>query len=527
LRIVEAAALLLLLAGGFALFRWNADFPVGLHPDESRKARAVAEAQPEFLHPLALHHATRAAAFATGAQTRQQVVEAGRLASALFATGLVLASHRLFRRRLAAAPALVGAAVVALTPIVSVHAHYLKEDAVFSLATTLAVLALLALVRAPSPRAALWLGVATGFAVSAKYAGGMLFAVYALMPLVAPVGDRRAWLRSLGVVALVAAGVFAVLNAPAFLRPEAFAAGLRFEAEHALRGHDFPIWAPPQRFAFHLRHSIVPGLGAALAIAGLAGAAWMARRGDAEDRVVVLCLAVFYLAIELAPIKVFPDFMRYALPLAPLWILCAARGLDALCARAPARPALAALLLAALAIAPAWRSWRLVSALDDDTRIEAAARWRTLDGPVLVDDYSLAWRETPRPKLDMRPLFDRDAAERDAAHWAITSSFRWERYFFGAALPDASDETKRRADFYRALFACRYEEIRPRFGSFAFSNPTIRIVDLEACPKLEGAFGASLPARLRLATAEAGIGAAIGAFPRMRGPCESSTSIAT
>ena len=124
-------------------------------------------------------------------------------------------------------------------PIVAVHAHYLKEDACFALATTLAVLALLGFTRERSARARLLLGVATGFAMSAKYAGVALFAAYALVPLVAPVGDRRAWWRSLGVVALVAACVFALLNAPAFVQRDVFVAGLRTETLHALQGHDF------------------------------------------------------------------------------------------------------------------------------------------------------------------------------------------------------------------------------------------------------------------------------------------------
>ena len=481
--VLELALLAVVLAGALRLYSLHADFPLGLHPDEKRKARAARDAAPEFFHPHALYHATRLAASAAGARSLQEIAEAGRAASAWFGVGLVAASFALFRRGLARPTALAATAVVAATPILAVHAHYLKEDVCFAFATTLALVALVAFERTRSRRALVALGLATGFAIASKYTGVVLFAVYAAIPLAAEVRDRRAWYRTLGAVAALALGVFAGVDAALFAERAAFVAGFAHELRHALRGHDFAIGAPGQLFAFHLRQSLVPGVGVGVTGAALAGAAYAARRGaPAIDRVLAVAFAGFYLAIELAPIKPFPDFMRYALPLAPLAVYFAARAADVLAARVAPRAAwAAAALLLALGTPAALRAARLVAALGDDTRFAAGARVRALPGPVVADDYSVAWRNAPHPDLAGPPLFDRSDTDLASARWAVTSSFRWERFHYGEDLAPADARVQRAAAGYRALFACPYEEIRAPEGPFAFSNPTIRIVDLARC----------------------------------------------
>jgi len=492
----EAALLLGILAFSFRLYRENADFALGLHVDEARKAQAVLDGAPEYRHPHLLFHAAQLAAVATGASSLQQVAEAGRLASALFGTGIVLASFLLFRRRLDPASSLAASALLAVTPIVAIHSHYFKEDACFAFSTTLAVIALLNFERDRSGRARLLLGLATGLAMASKYAGVVLFVPYLLLPVVIPIGDRKAWYRSIGVVAFVALLVFALANASLFGNVDAFLAGVRKEAWHAVHGHDVPIWGPTTLFGFHLVYSIVPGLTFVVTLAALAGVAWTAFRcfrGDValrefrEDRIALLLLATLYLTIEVSPTKPFPDFMRYALPLVPLLIAFAARGVEAFCARWVRRPAWSGTaLIVALGLWPAIHTHRLVAALADDTRFAAAERVRQLPGPVLVDDYSIASRSGPAPILETVLYFARTPEEVAHARYAVTSSFRYERYLFGEGLLFQSKKVRRIAAQYRRLLACPQQEIlRPRYESFAFSNPTIRIIDLESClPRL-------------------------------------------
>ena len=61
----------------------------------------------------------------------------------------------------------------------------------------------------------------------------------------------------------------------------------------------------------------------------------------------------------------------------------------------------------------------------------------------------------------------------------VASSFLYERIARGAALtPGADGLVHEYAEKYRRLFARPYTEIPPAYMSFAFSDPTIRIVDI-------------------------------------------------
>ena len=60
----------------------------------------------------------------------------------------------------------------------------------------------------------------------------------------------------------------------------------------------------------------------------------------------------------------------------------------------------------------------------------------------------------------------------------VASSFAYERYYRGAELPGQADYIYRGHAQYEQLFSLPYVEIRPQYMSFAFSNPTIRIVDI-------------------------------------------------
>jgi hypothetical protein len=506
-----AAALIAILALALHLDLRNNDFALGLHADEERKARAVQTAMPEFLHPHVLYHATRALADLTRAASLQEIARAGRTASALFGAGVVLASFFLYRRRLPAATALAACALLAATPLLVVHAHYLKEDAAFACATTLALLALGAAVRAPDRGSFLVLGLATGLAVSSKYAGVLLLPVYLLVPKVVPVGDPRSWRHRIGVVAMVALAVFLLCNPAILARPGRFLTGVRMETQHVLRGHEIAVWAPACLFVFHILHSILPGLTLAVTVPALAGillTAWRWRTGrvegraatdeagaipagagavPAEDRLWLLFLGLYYACIELSPTKPFPDFMRYTLPLAPILVYFAARLVEDLAARRIRRPGLVAVpVLLALAAWPLGVSLRLVEHLDGDTRLAAASRVADLQGPVLLDRGAVVWPPGTNPAAPTVDLWDGVPDDFAAARYAVTSSFRYDRFLLSDHLPFQSTRTRRIAALYRELFACPHEEIRPAYRTFAFSNPTIRIVDLAGCARPSG-----------------------------------------
>jgi hypothetical protein len=104
---------------------------------------------------------------------------------------------------------------------------------------------------------------------------------------------------------------------------------------------------------FHLRESLWPGLGTPLLALGLIGLAapFVAAR---ERRMPLALIASFtllwYAVHEATPLKPFPDFSRYMLPLVPLLVILGASFIYELLSRFDRRGAIAAIavLLAAV-----------------------------------------------------------------------------------------------------------------------------------------------------------------------------------
>jgi hypothetical protein len=64
----------------------------------------------------------------------------------------------------------------------------------------------------------------------------------------------------------------------------------------------------------------------------------------------------------------------------------------------------------------------------------------------------------------------------------VANSFMYERYRLAVSYGAPNPWVHRRVERYEELFRYPYVEIRPRYKSFAFSNPTIRIIDIRKPP---------------------------------------------
>jgi 4-amino-4-deoxy-L-arabinose transferase-like glycosyltransferase len=492
--IVGALALSAIAVASLALNLWGNDFAHGLHTDEPTKVTAIETGELNFLHPLVLIHAGRLAVWASGATGAQEVVEAGRTMSALFGTGIVLVSFFLFRKRLPLAISLAAAALLAATPLQVVHAHYLKEDSYYGFFLMLALLAWPSFVASQSLRSTLCLGIATGLALSAKYPALVLIVIYLLAPWVVEVGDRRGYRRAVGRVVLVALAVFAVVQAEGLWNLETMLSGMGTETVHVLSGHKVRIWGHTYLFGFHLVNSLVPGLSWGVVIVGLAGAVLVLAEGAPEgrdapatrtlDRFLLLALVVLYLVIEILPMKAYPGFIRYALPLAPLLVYFAALAIYGMASRLPGRfvqGVAPVFMLALLGVAPAARSIALAGQMPLDTRIVYRDRIAALPGNVLLDRHVWGGGPPPDRMRDVVPFYDRTPAELAAADFVVTSSFQYERYFDAEALLHQKKGAILRLEAYRSLFQCPYEALEPAVRSFAFINPTLRIVNVRGC----------------------------------------------
>jgi hypothetical protein len=453
----------------------NLGFPFAFHADEPIKIDFIQHSTQNFNHPLLMLQLVRSANLVLGLTNAQAIAVLGRAIVGLCATMTVLLSYLLARRSMSVRHSAVVAAAVAVAPTLVVHAHYLKEDTILTTCLMAAMLCYFQFRERPSTRSALSLGIATGMAFSAHYKAILLVPLY-FFP--APPGGwlpARRWL--LPVVGGVAAVVFLAINWPLVFNPQTFLTGVLFEADHAQIGHDVPIWWMDYWLGFHLIHSLVPGLGVLATVLGLAGLVWAcAQRGSSsfEDRWLVAFVLVFYLVPEISPLKPWPDFSRYMLPVVPPLLYFAWKGVVALSARrfvARAWPAAAG--FAALVLLPAYMSVRLLSGLTDDTRGRALEWLREHPGTQVFEAYS-------SEGVSVRSLTELDPAAWRAkgVDYLVASSFMYDRYLTGARLRNQRPEIYWTSDRYARLFRLPYVEFAPAYRTFAFSNPVIRIIDL-------------------------------------------------
>jgi len=173
--------------------------------------------------------------------------------------------------------------------------------------------------------------------------------------------------------------------------------------------------------------------------------------------------------------------MRYVAPIVPLLLLILAREADRGIRSAP-RPARLGLqgVLAVLVVAiPLAVSVRLDRELTRDTRARVEAWTARTGARVWFGNYA---------DLDSRAEIteaDPDSLLRAGVTHLAVSSFDYDRYLLAGRLGGQHPEVMERYRAYRALFRRPYRDFAPGYRSFAFSNPTIRVIDLRPVPAPE------------------------------------------
>ena len=291
-----ALALLVALAA-FALFSMDSRFPGYYHVNEPDKGIQILKDERNFLHPLLMLTATDAVGLVLGApESLQEAIQQGRIVSAL-AAAVGLAALSLIGW---SAGGWLGAVAVALftgtSYVLYESAHYMKEDAVFTLGIGLFLLALVGFARRPSAGRAIALGAACGLAISAKYVGGVFvpLALVAILRARAPrdlPGEgpqpRAPWRRRLAWMGLLLAALglaVAAVNYRVFTEFERFERGFSTEWKHGVAGQlpdvdVAPTPVPHLRYRRNLKQ--VTPLILALALAGAVQA--LRRRGPEPE----------------------------------------------------------------------------------------------------------------------------------------------------------------------------------------------------------------------------------------------------
>jgi hypothetical protein len=219
-----------------------------------------------------------------------------------------------------------------------------------------------------------------------------------------------------------------------------------------------------------------------LAVLGLARTLLRWRRADPIDRFMALYGLIYYGLIEASPLN---SGVRYALPLALPAAYLGGVGVEGLTSwlagRVIAWPSektvLGAAAALALALVPtAVTGARLVAELKDDTRLIAESVLAGKESQVLTELYGTSFGTRIDTLARVNP--QRLPAE---IRYLVASSLMYDRFADGVGTgAPSSAKAERIWSHYQALFRLPSCEIRPRVMSFSFSNPTIRIIDLQA-----------------------------------------------
>jgi hypothetical protein len=477
-------AVIALVAAAVAVWLSGSDFALDTHFDEPTKVQAVLTEIGTYGHPILMIQLVRAANAFFGLTDPQSVVELGRAFAAVAGGLLCIATFVLARLILPAAASLAVVAATLATPLISVHARYFKEDIFVAPFLVLALTALIVVLRTPTRTRLITLGITIGLAGGSKYVGGVILLPYALAVMVA-FGRRERTagrLADAGIVALTAAGVFGLIEIPAFLTGDQFLSALRFETFHALNGHrDVVLPITLTWGVFHLRESLWPGLGPLLTVLGVFGlsAPFVASPERRGPLAVIAGLAVvWYLAHEISPLKPYPDFARYMVPLAPLLIILAAASVfewtERFRAGAGATAAVGALLIAT--VPAGWRSLSINVGSYNDPRALLPYIVKIVPGRVAVDRYA-GFQSAPILAVIQTPPTAADTTI------VVTSSFDYDRYQKYGALPQQSAQTRAGAQFYADLLVLPRLDVSNGRPSFGYFNPTTTIIALDGDAK--------------------------------------------
>jgi Dolichyl-phosphate-mannose-protein mannosyltransferase len=449
------------------------DYPLGAAWDEFVKLRGISTGRYPYYHPLVMIDLGQAAALAVQPPDLPALVHMVRVLGAVASGVMVFATFSLARLVLPDLPALAATAATAATPLFTAHARIFKEDIFVSAFLLLALVALIRLLREPAPHRAILLGFLVGFAAGSKYIGTLIlpFAVIAILLVPTP-GPERRWLRA-GTVTATSIGTFLLIMLPAIRRIDRWERGVNFELRHSMLGHDVPLPLQLTWGVFHLRESLWPGLGTLLLVLGLIGLAapFVASR---ERRMPLLLIASFtvlwYMVHEATPLKPFPDFSRYMLPLVPLLIILGASFIYELSSRFDHRGIIAAIAVLLAAI-PALSMSLRINSPDVDPRTIVPTIVTASGARAVFDRYADYQRSRSILGLTRRPT-------KDTADIVVTSNLAYDRFDF--AVPRAEDSPlAARAAYYRELSALPHIDVSNGRPTLAYFNPVLRVVALD------------------------------------------------
>ena len=489
----ERIVLVFILLVALLLSLYNNNFPLGYHGDEHKKVFFIEENEQDFQHPILMLQVVRALLFFTDFSNYQDIVLLGRVSTAIFETLIVLFSYLIFRDISSKKWALLTSLSIAFSPIMVIHAHYLKEDIILTCFSLLSVFALIKFIQNSNTLFNFFLGFSAGLAISSHYKGILILLIIMMVPLFIHIEDRRQYYKKYLLTLVIAGLTFGLINYPLFLEPTNFIKGSSFSLDHSLKGHTLKISPITFLGGFHLLYSVVPGLTLLLTLLALGGLTLLIlnwKNVDWREKILFFYIMIFYFVVELSPTKPHPDFMRYIIPIIPMMLYFAYKMIYAI--NLGLRPTkfrfiTSFLILVTLAL-PLYDSVHLVYYLNKDTRVQTKKILIEIfqktesdsEIKVIMENYSCG---LPIPAnidklVNFAGKLDIAQEKRKGTTYIVVSSFAYDRFFFGSKLDHQNEDIYNYYRIYQELFKHPFIEIAPAYKTFAFSNPTLRIIDL-------------------------------------------------
>jgi len=456
----------------------NNNFSFKYHSDEPIKVRAIRRHTQNFKHPILMLQVVRLANLFLRYSKGQDIAVLGRITTAFWGSFLIFFSYLIFRNLIKPPYALVAALATALSPIIVVHSHYFKEDMILTYFCYLSLFCLFKFIESPHQRPVLLLGLATGLALSSHYKANLLVFFYFMVPFLIPSIKKFDYYKHLGFSLVISLVTFLTINYPVLLDFETFKKGVMFEIDHSIEGHTLILPGTAHFFSFHLLHSIIPGitiLPTLLAIGFMLYSLFRWKTTLWQDRALILYVCLFYFAVELLPLKPWPGFIRYVIPIIPCLLYFAYKALLTLSDTLPKAKWMIAGLLVLSLLSPSYETAQLVYYLNKDTRSKVDTWRKSISQRVIAEKYSSSsWYR------DIFSLAELDILQEKT--WDVTylvaSELMYGRYVFGNTLKNQPKAVYERYNRYQELFKYPFIEIKPAYKTYAFSNPTIRIIDV-------------------------------------------------
>jgi len=161
----------------FLVYTHNNDFSYLYHTTEETKIAQITTHEYNLYHPLLMLDTAEVIARLSGAETYQEKVIAGRLASAIFASSSVIILMIIAHMISGIAGAVAAGILLPFSPMMIRLSHYFKEDPTFVFGITLSFLAVAVYYRKSSFRNFIFMILAMVIAASGKYVG------FALLPM--------------------------------------------------------------------------------------------------------------------------------------------------------------------------------------------------------------------------------------------------------------------------------------------------------------------------------------------------------